>query len=69
MSATHNRGGSHEQHGSPHERRVRRCERPRRASIAHGAHEKRLGGEYDANWPDWYAEYMVREQTGGELPT
>jgi len=22
----------------------------------------------DANWPDWYAEYMVREQTGQELP-
>ncbi len=22
----------------------------------------------DANWPDWYAEYMVREQTGEELP-
>jgi hypothetical protein len=41
----------------------------RRASIAHGEHEKRLGGEYDVNWPDWYAEYMVREQTGGEPPT
>jgi catechol 2,3-dioxygenase-like lactoylglutathione lyase family enzyme len=41
----------------------------KRASIAHGEHEKRLGGEYDVNWPDWYAEYMVREQTGGELPT
>ena len=21
------------------------------------------------NWPDWYAEYMVREQAGEELPT
>jgi catechol 2,3-dioxygenase-like lactoylglutathione lyase family enzyme len=41
----------------------------KRASIAHGEHEKRLGGEYDVNRPDWYAEYMVREQTGGELPT
>jgi catechol 2,3-dioxygenase-like lactoylglutathione lyase family enzyme len=40
----------------------------RRASIAHGEHEKRTG-EADANWPDWYAEYMVREQTGEELPT
>ena len=40
----------------------------RRASVAHGEHEKRTG-EYDANWPDWYAEYMVREQAGGELPT
>jgi hypothetical protein len=22
-----------------------------------------------ANWPDWYALYMVRERTGEELPT
>jgi catechol 2,3-dioxygenase-like lactoylglutathione lyase family enzyme len=41
----------------------------RRASVAHGEHEKRNGGEYDENWPDWYAEYMVREQAGEELPT
>ena len=40
----------------------------RRASAAHGEHEKRTG-EYDANWPDWYAAYMVAEATGGELPT
>jgi hypothetical protein len=40
----------------------------RRASAAHGEHEKRNGGEYDTNWPDWYAEYMVREQSGEELP-
>jgi catechol 2,3-dioxygenase-like lactoylglutathione lyase family enzyme len=39
----------------------------RRAAIAHGEHEKRIGQE-DANWPDWYAEYMVREQSGGPLP-
>jgi predicted enzyme related to lactoylglutathione lyase len=39
----------------------------RRASIAHGEHEARIG-ESDANWPDWYAEYMVAEQTGSELP-
>jgi hypothetical protein len=25
-------------------------------------------GEADPNWPDWYAEYMVREQTGEEVP-
>ena len=31
---------------------------------AHGEHEKRNGGEYDTNWPDWYAEYLVREQSG-----
>jgi len=40
----------------------------RRAAIAHGNHEKRIG-QADANWPDWYAEYMVREQSGQELPT
>ena len=40
----------------------------RRAAMAHGTHEKRIG-QADANWPDWYAEYMVREQSGQELPT
>lgn len=40
----------------------------RRASAAHGEHEKRIG-EADANWPDWYALYMVNEQSGAELPT
>ena len=39
----------------------------RRASVAHGEHEKRIG-EADPNWPDWYAEYMVAEQAGTELP-
>jgi catechol 2,3-dioxygenase-like lactoylglutathione lyase family enzyme len=40
----------------------------RRAAAAHGEHEKRNGGQHDANWPDWYAEYLVREQAGRELP-
>ena len=40
----------------------------RRASAAHGQHEKRIGAA-DANWPDWYAKYMVAEQAGTELPT
>ena len=31
-------------------------------------HEERTGGRRDENWPDWYAEYMVREQSGEELP-
>jgi len=39
-----------------------------RAAAAHGQHEVRTG-QADANWPDWYAQYMVREQTGEELPT
>ena len=40
----------------------------RRASAAHGEHETRTGGQRDENWPDWYAAYMVAEQTGKELP-
>ena|SRR3984893_2811257 len=39
----------------------------RRAAAAHGEHEKRIGAP-DANWPDWYAEYMAAEQSGRELP-
>ena len=39
----------------------------RRAAAAHGEHEKRTG-EADANWPDWYADYMVAEHAGTELP-
>ena len=39
----------------------------RRAEAAHGEHEKRTG-QRDANWPDWYAAYMVAEQSGSELP-
>jgi len=41
----------------------------RRAEAAHGEHEKRTGGQRDANWPDWYAQYMAAEQAGTELPT
>lgn len=40
----------------------------RRAEAAHGEHEKRTG-QRDADWPTWYAEYMVREQAGQQLPT
>ena len=40
----------------------------RRAAAAHGEHEKRAG-QHDAGWPDWYAEYIVREQAGEELPS
>ena len=40
----------------------------RRAAAAHGEHEKRNGGQHDANWPDWYAEYVAREQAGEPLP-
>jgi catechol 2,3-dioxygenase-like lactoylglutathione lyase family enzyme len=41
----------------------------RRAAVAHGEHEKRTGGKHDENWPDWYADYIVKEQAGGPLPT
>jgi catechol 2,3-dioxygenase-like lactoylglutathione lyase family enzyme len=40
----------------------------RRAAAAHGDHEKRTG-QHDANWADWYAEYIVREQAGKQLPS
>ena len=40
----------------------------RRAEAAHGEHERRTG-KPDPDWPDWYAEFMVREQTGEEPPT
>jgi hypothetical protein len=39
----------------------------RRAAAAHGEHEKRIGAT-DPDWPDWYAEYIVRERAGEELP-
>jgi len=39
----------------------------RRAEAAHGEHEKRTG-QRDANWSNWYAEYMVAEQSGAKLP-
>ncbi|MGZ3699594.1 MAG: VOC family protein [Bdellovibrionota bacterium] len=35
----------------------------RRAEAAHGVHEKQLGHR-DENWPEWYAQYMIEEQTG-----
>jgi catechol 2,3-dioxygenase-like lactoylglutathione lyase family enzyme len=41
----------------------------RRAAAAHGEHEKRTGGQHDENWPDWYAEHIVREQAGQNLPS
>ena len=40
----------------------------RRAAAAHGEHETRTG-QHDANWPDWYAEYIVREQAGKQPPS
>jgi catechol 2,3-dioxygenase-like lactoylglutathione lyase family enzyme len=39
----------------------------RRAEAAHGEHEKRTG-KADANWPDWYAAFMIAEQTGKDAP-
>jgi catechol 2,3-dioxygenase-like lactoylglutathione lyase family enzyme len=41
----------------------------RRAAAAHDTHEKRTGGDHRETWPDWYAAYMVAEQSGAELPT
>ncbi|WP_433346268.1 VOC family protein [Microtetraspora malaysiensis] len=39
----------------------------RRAADIHAGHEERTGSQ-DPEWPDWYAEYLVREQAGTELP-
>jgi catechol 2,3-dioxygenase-like lactoylglutathione lyase family enzyme len=39
----------------------------RRAAAAHGAHEKRIGRQ-DADWSDWYAQYIVWERAG-KLPS
>ena len=40
----------------------------RRAEAAHGEHEKRSGGQRDENWPEWYADYLIREQQGKAPP-
>jgi catechol 2,3-dioxygenase-like lactoylglutathione lyase family enzyme len=39
----------------------------RRAEAAHGEHERRTG-QKDANWPDWYAQYILSEQARVPLP-
>jgi len=39
----------------------------RRAEAAHGEHERRTG-QKDANWPDWYAQYIISEQAKVPLP-
>jgi hypothetical protein len=33
----------------------------RRAEAAHGKYEAQTG-KRDVNWPDWYAQYMTKEQ-------
>jgi catechol 2,3-dioxygenase-like lactoylglutathione lyase family enzyme len=40
----------------------------KRAEAAHGRHEEQTG-EADAEWPRWYARYMVAEQIGEGLPS
>jgi hypothetical protein len=39
-----------------------------RAAAAHGLHEEETG-EHDVEWPQWYAEHMVRtlRENGYEL--
>jgi hypothetical protein len=39
----------------------------RRAETAHGVHEKELG-HADPDWPDWYAQFMLDEQSGKTGP-
>lgn len=40
----------------------------KRAAAAHGEHEKRTPDQKHDDWPEWYAEYMLAEQTGKPLP-
>jgi putative tryptophan/tyrosine transport system substrate-binding protein len=42
--------------------------RGKTGDIGHPQYEKRTG-QRDADWPNWYAEYIVREQAGKELPS
>jgi hypothetical protein len=39
----------------------------RRAQAAHVQHEQRTG-QRDADWSDWYSDYLVSEQAGTPLP-
>lgn len=39
----------------------------KRVAAAHGEHEVRTGQD-DPDWPEWYAAYLVAEQSGAELP-
>ena len=39
-----------------------------RAAAAHDEYEKRTGKQ-DADWKNWYADYIVREQAGKQLPS
>ena len=57
------RVAGHTTYASPHDL----AEAMMRAAKAHEQHEKRIG-QSDAHWPHWYAEYMVREQSGEGLP-
>ena len=69
-------GGHGPASGSHRPARRRRSRRPPIWRTRCGARRLRTvstknakGGEYDVNWPDWYAAYMVAEQAGTELPT
>jgi hypothetical protein len=33
------------------------------------ASTRKRTGQHDADWPDWYAEYIVREQADKALPS
>ena len=39
----------------------------RRAAEAHGRYEEEIGRP-DPDWPDWYAQHMLDEQTGRAGP-
>jgi hypothetical protein len=39
----------------------------RRAEQAHGRHEAEIG-HADPDWPEWYAQFMVDEQSAHAVP-
>ena len=63
----HEVAGRIDQGGTPYDSARDLEQALRRAARAHGEHEKRIG-KADPEWPVWYAEYMVRERAGEELP-
>lgn len=40
----------------------------KRVAAAHAEHEKR-SGKADRDWPEWYADYLSKEQSGETLPS
>ena len=65
-------GGQHAPAQAGDGSELRAAQRPRRGAAARRRGPRRARGaqrrQYDEEWPDWYAAYMVAEQAGTELP-